>query len=156
MPNIEARLEEVERQVRDLAARDAIRELAAEYCRQVVLGDTEGVVSLFTEDGSIRTHLPDGSGREDVTPRGREQLRKVYSDLSATSLRPCIHNHIIEVDGDSAQGFCSVEIRLTQGGVAYTAAGHYEDEYRRLDGAWRLQHRELHVYHWVPHSSGWA
>ena len=156
MPSIEERMDEVERRVRDLSARDAIRELTAEYCRQVVLGDTEGVVSLFTEDGSIATHLPGASGQENVTPRGRAELRKAYGDLDTRSLCPCIHNHVIEVDGDLAGGFCSVEIRLTQGGVAYTASGHYEDEYRRTDGGWRFKHRELRVYHWVPHTKGWV
>jgi hypothetical protein len=156
MANIEERLENVERGMRDLVARDALHELVAKYCRQVVLGDTEGVVGLFTEDGSIQTHLPDSSGREDVRPCGTEQLREAYSDLGDSELRPCIHNHIVELDGDRARGFCSVEIRLKQGGVAYTASGHYEDEYRRVDDVWCFQHRELHVYHWVPHTQGWA
>jgi len=154
--NIEERLEAVERQLGDLAAREAIRDLAAEYCRQVVRGDTEGVVALFTEDGSISTHLPVASGPENVTPRGTAQLREVYADLGERSLRPCIHNHIVEVDGDRGKGFCSVEIRLSQDGVPYTASGHYEDAYRCVDGAWRFQHRELQVYHWVPHTDGWS
>ena len=141
MASIEERLEAVEQKVGDLAARDAIHELVAEYCRQVVRGDTEGVVALFTTDGSITTHLPQASGPENVTPRGTAPLRQTYADLSAMGLRPCIHNHIIELEGDRARGFCSVEIRLTQDGEAFTGAGHYEDEYRCVDGSWRFQHR---------------
>ena len=156
MESIEQRLGEVERRLDELASRDAIRELTAEYCRKVVRGDADGMVGLFTADGSVHTHFPGGSGQDDVTPRGASELRQAYSDLDAMQLRPCIHNHIIEVDGDRARGFCSVEIRLVSRGVAYTGAGHYEDAYRRVDGAWKFQHRELFIYHWVPHTKGWA
>ncbi len=156
MPSIEQRLSSVERRLDEVASRDAIRELTAEYCRQVVRGDTEGMLELFTGDASIGTHFPGGSGQDDVRPRGTAELREAYSDLGALQLRPCIHNHIIEVDGDRARGFCSVEIRFTQGGEPCTGAGHYEDEYRRVDGAWRFQHRELFIYHWVAHTKGWS
>ena len=156
MSNIEKRLDELEHRVNELAARDAIRELTAAYCQKVMQGDGEGVVSLFAEDASLETHFPDGSEQDDTVSRGTAELREAYTDLDAMSLKPFIHNHIIEVDGDRARGFCAVEIRLTQDGVAYTGAGHYEDEYRRVDGSWKFQRRELFVYHWVPHTQGWA
>ena len=113
------------------------------------------MVALFTDDASLLTHFPAGSGQDDVGSQGRAELLEVYKDLGAMSLKPFIHNHIIEVDGDRARGFCSVEIRLTQNGEAYTGAGHYEDTYRCVDGGWRFQSRELFVYHWVPYRQGW-
>ena len=156
MSNIEKRLGELEQRVDEVVARDAIRELTAEYCRRVVNGDGEGVVALFTDDACLATHFPEDSGQEDSVSRGTQELREAYTDLGAMSLKPFIHNHIIEVDGDRARGFCSVEIRLTQDGVAYTGSGHYEDAYRRVDGSWRFQGRELFIYHWVPYTQGWA
>ena len=156
MSTLEKRLDELEQRVNDVIARDAIRELTAEYCRNVMRGDGERMVTLFTEDASLLTHFPEESGQEDVGSRGTAELRESYRDLGAMSLKPFIHNHIIEVDGEQARGFCSVEIRLTQDGVPYTGAGHYEDEYRRVDGNWRFQRRELFVYHWVPYAQGWA
>ncbi|MEE2664268.1 MAG: nuclear transport factor 2 family protein [Myxococcota bacterium] len=156
MSNIEKRLDELEHRVQDVAARDAIRELTADYCRQVVRGSTEGMVALFTDDASLTTHFPEQSGQDSVAYRGAAELREAYADLGAMGLMPFIHNHIIELEGERARGFCSVEIRLTQGGVAYTGAGHYQDEYRRVDGSWRFQSRELFVYHWAPYSQGWA
>jgi hypothetical protein len=119
-------------------------------------GDTEGAVGLFSDDASLLTHFPDESGQDNVGSRGRVELLEAYSDLGAMGLMPFIHNHIIELNGDEARGFCSVEIRLTQEGVPYTGAGHYEDEYRCVDGRWKFQRRELFVYHWVPYAKGWA
>ena len=156
MPTIEKRLDELEPRLDEVAARDAIRELTAEYCRNVVRGDGERMVGLFTDDALLVTHFPDGSGQDDVVYRGSADLREAYRDLGAMSLKPFVHNHIIEVDGDRARGFCSVEIRLSQDGEPYTGAGHYEDEYRRVDGNWRFQCREIFVYHWVPYTQGWA
>jgi hypothetical protein len=156
MSTIEKRLDELEQRVHEVVARDAIRELTAEYCRQVMRGDTEGAVGLFSDDASLLTHFPDESGQDNVGSRGRVELLEAYSDLGAMGLMPFIHNHIIELNGDEARGFCSVEIRLTQEGVPYTGAGHYEDEYRCVDGRWKFQRRELFVYHWVPYAKGWA
>lgn len=156
MSEIEKRLAELEQSVRGLADREAIRELTAQYCHGVRQADTEAVVALFTDDASLATHFPDGSGQPDVAPKGREGLRKAYADLGRLSLQPFVHNHVLELDGDRGRGVCSVEVRLAQDGVAYTSAGHYHDEYRRVGGRWRFQRRELFIYHWVPLHSGWA
>ena len=99
MSTIEKRLDELERRVDDVVARDAIRELTAEYCRQVMRGDTQGAVSLFTDDASLLTHFPDESGQDNVGSRGRAELLEAYDDLGAMSLKPFIHNHIIELEG---------------------------------------------------------
>jgi ketosteroid isomerase-like protein len=146
----------LERRVDDVVDRDAIRELVAEYCRLVVRRDAEGLVGLFTDDASLVTHFPEGSGQDDIETHGAADLRKAYDDVGPIGPKPCIHNHIIELDGDQARGFCSVEIRLVQEGVAYTGSGHYEDEYRRVGSDWRFRRREIFVYHWVPHTEGWA
>ena len=154
--DLEKRVERLEQRVRELADRDAIRELTAEYCRCVVRADRVGVVGLFTPDASLETHFPAGSGQADVVTSGIAGLQKAYDGISGMALKPTVHNHILELDGDRARGFCSVEIRLAQSGVAYTGAGHYEDTYRRVGGRWKFERRELFVYHWVPLEKGWA
>ena len=69
---------------------------------------------------------------------------------------PCVHNHTVTLNGDSATGSCSVEIRMVQNGEAITAAGHYEDTFRRVGAEWKFAHRNLKLYHQVPHLKGWA
>jgi hypothetical protein len=156
MLEIEKRVEQLERRVQELADREAIRELTAQYCRCVVRGDREGVVDLFTADASLETHFPAGSGQADVATSGTPALLRAYDGIVGMELRPTVHNHIVELDGDRGRGFCSVEIRLKQAGVAYTGAGHYEDSFRRDGGRWRFERRELFIYHWVPLQKGWA
>ena len=156
MPTIEKRLDELEQRLDEVAARDAIRELTAEYCRNVVRGDGERMVGLFTDDALLVTHFPDGSGQDDVVYRGSADLREAYRDLGAMSLKPFVHNHIIEVEGDRARGTCTLELRGVADGTSQIGAGHYEDEFQRLNGAWKFSHRNLILYHMVPLSQGWA
>ena len=149
MSEIEERVEQLEARLADLADREAIRELTSDYCQRVQRGDVEAVVELFCEDGSIEM--------EDTVTRGHEQLRASYSQaLAEMTPKPFIHNHVIELDGDNARGICSVEIRLVQDGRAHDAAGHYDDDYRKVDGRWRFQRRVFVVYHWCPTTEGWA
>ena len=114
------------------------------------------LLALFTDDASLETSFPPGSGQDHTTTRGIDALRETYKGTAGLDLKPCVHNHIIELDGDHARGFCSVELRLVQDGEAYTGAGHYEDAFRREGGEWRFQSRRLVLYHWVRHTEGWA
>ncbi len=129
--------------------KDEIRELTARYCYGVARGDTEGVVSLFCDDGVVE--MPDR------VLRGHDELRQAYGRAAPQlAPKPFIQNHVIELDGDRATGLCAVEVRVVQDGEAYTAAGHYEDTYRRVSGEWKFARRYLVIYHWVPLSKGWA
>jgi len=129
--------------------REAIRELTARYCQLVVSGRTLDVAELFTDDGVMEF--------EDNVVRGQDALKETYraavSDLHPI---PTVHNHVIELDGDRATGFCSLELRTVENGEAITGAGHYEDAFERVDGDWKFSHRKLILYHRVPLSQGWA
>lgn len=139
----------LEDRIRAIEDRDAIRELTARYCQLAVARRIEDVVDLFTEDGVME------SG--DTVGKGREALLEIYRE-SLGSLRPIptVHNHVIDLDGDRATGFCQLELRTVEEGEAYTAAGHYEDRFERVDGAWKFAARKLVFYHRVPLSEGWA
>ena len=149
MSGIEQRVEQLEIRLNDLADREEIRALTSDYCQRVQRGDVAGLVELFCEDGSIEMGA--------TLTRGHEQLRSSYRNaLAEMTPKPFIHNHVIELDGDRARGVCSVEIRLVQAGRAYDAAGHYDDDYRKVDGRWRFARRVFVVYHWSPTTEGWA
>jgi hypothetical protein len=60
--------------VREVVAREAIRDLSARYCDCIWRNDLDGLVSLFTEDG---TFAVEGLEVEAIS-RGHDQLRKVY------------------------------------------------------------------------------
>jgi uncharacterized protein (TIGR02246 family) len=135
--------------IRALEDKDAIRELTARYCYAVARSDLEGIVGLFCEDGEFVMN--------DRAFHGRDGIRSGYgAGMPQPSPKPFIQNHVIELDGDRAHGLCAVEIRAVQDGEAYTAAGHYEDEYRRVGSEWKFARRRFEVYHWVPLRQGWA
>ena len=139
----------LEERVRAIEDREAIRELTARYCQLAVQGLSEGVVDLFSADGVM-----EAGGRLE---RGRERLLALYREsFQAVRPIPTVHNHVIDLDGDRASGFCTLELRMVENGEAVTAAGHYEDAFERVDGVWKFAQRRLVFYHRVPLSRGWA
>ena len=142
MPTLEERIQRIE-------DRDAIRELTSRYCHAVVEADVDAIVDLFCEDGAMVMG--------ETVNRGGEALRQSYREaLADLTPKPMIHNHVIELAGDTATGRCSVELRFVENGEAYVASGHYDDQYRREGSAWKFARRDFTVYHWVPNAKGWA
>lgn len=157
MSNLEDRIREIERQLSAAADREAIRELPAQYCHAVASGNGPAIVALFTDDGSMEGGAIPAIGQGDILVRGRAELDKTYGEATSDMrLRPFIHNHVIELDGDRATGKCAVEIRSVRDGIAYNAAGYYDDTYRRESGEWKFERRYLHIDFWVPATESWA
>jgi ketosteroid isomerase-like protein len=139
----------LEQRIRAIEDREAIRELTARYCKFAVEGDAEDVVSLFTEEGVLDFG--------EIVEQGRERLLALYREsFKAVRPIPMVHNHVVELDGDRATGYCSLELRMVENGEAVTAAGHYEDVFERVAGSWKFARRKLVFYHRVPLSQGWA
>jgi ketosteroid isomerase-like protein len=159
LSDLARRVGALEARVDALADREAIRELAAAYCRAVAGSDVENVVGLFCADGVFETAAIPTLDRPAGRIAGRDEIRSEYgATVSVIAPKPFIHNHVVEIDeaGSRASGFCSVEIRTVQDGTAYNVAGHYEDTYRREDGAWKFERRRFVVYYWTPATEGWA
>jgi hypothetical protein len=62
-----------------------------------------------------------------IDVRGREQLNEFHPHLTRGMALPCIHNHIIEINGDNAKGTCSIEVRITQKNQSIIGSGYYAD-----------------------------
>lgn len=139
---------DLEERVQALEDRDEIRELTARYCHAVARADVAAIVALFCEDGYFEMG--------DRVSRGRAELERFYAAVAIPPPLPFIQNHVVELAGDEARGLCSAEIRMVRSGEAITAAGHYEDRYRRVNSAWKFAGRTLHMFHMVPLSKGWA
>jgi hypothetical protein len=139
----------LEERIRAIEDRDAIRELTARYCQLAVAGKADEIVALFTRDGVLAA----GDSEERGHPRLLELYRGSFAELRPI---PFIHNHVIELAGDRATGYCSVELRMVEQGEAVTAAGYYEDVFAREDGVWRFARRKLVFHHRVPLAKGWA
>ena len=139
----------LERRMQDVVDKDEIRELTAKYCFAVAEGRGEDIVALFADDGVFKIR--------DREVTGTAELSEFYGAAGdGPTPKPFIQNHVIEIDGDTATGRCAVEIRLVRKGQAYTAAGHYADTYRKVDGVWKFARRDFETWHWVPLAKGWA
>ena len=130
-----------------------IKELTAKYCWHVSRKEGDAIVDLFTQDGIL-----DGSTAGMGVISGRRALLDFYkqSVTDGEESLPFIHNHVIKVSGEDATGTCALEARFTRNGRSITAAGFYEDTYRRVDGRWLFAERKLHFHHVVPLDKGWA
>src|SRR5574341_375252 len=134
--------------LRDLADREAIRELVVSYAERVWIKDAVGAGKLFAED----CVMDPGNGQ---VLRGRDELVAGYTRAFAENdFMPFVSNHLIKLDGDRASGTCRLDLRATMNGTAMIGAGRYEDEYVRLDGEWRFGSRRLHMAFLVPLKEG--
>jgi hypothetical protein len=160
--DIEARLRDLENQVRELNDREALRALRYRYHEYINEGRLADIVDLFTEDGELEFG-PLGKAK------GRDQMRAFFTNLGPsgsaaganrgphfTFVKQYIHNHVVEIHGDRATGFSYLEAKPLINGEAYLVSGKYSDEYARLDGQWRFTNMKFTPHFIVLHQQGWA
>jgi uncharacterized protein (TIGR02246 family) len=138
----------IARTVRDLADREEIRNLARRYAHCIWQGDLEGAVALFADDGEM-----DMDGR---VIKGKPALADAYRSALQGTFHPFVHNHLVEVKGDTAKGTCYLDVRATIQGKAMIGSGFYLDRYVRAGGTWRFAARKLTINYLVPIAEGWA
>ena len=136
--------------VRMLADKEAIRDLARLYAHHVWERDIAAVVDLFAEDGEMDTSL-------EAPIRGRAALLEAFQRLVGNAdFQPFVHNHVIDLNGDTASGTCYVDLRATQEGRSMIGSGVYHDRYVRTAEGWKIQSRGLELRFLVPLDEGWA
>ena len=120
----------------------AIQELGAQYAFRCDTQQFEAIAELFTEDGvwdESVVGLPVGEGRL--------RINEVFRSFAGSGLEYVFHincNHVLtEFDGQTARGTCHVYAFSRTDGAHTTVAGYYDDEYAKVDGAWRFQRRQL-------------
>jgi ketosteroid isomerase-like protein len=140
----------IEAGVRELADREAIRDLARRYAHHVWRKEVPAAIGLFTEDGEMDT------GDAPVI-KGRAALLESYQRmLGDAEFQPFVHNHVIELRGDAATGTCYLDLRASVDGRSLIGAGWYDDHYVRVGGEWKFRSRKLTLCYLVPLSEGWA
>jgi len=134
-----------------LEDREDIRDLANRYAHHVWQREPLKAVDLFARDGVM--DLGEGT-----VIRGRDALAAVYGEKvgGEMMLHPFVHNHVIELNGDSATGTCYLDLRCTRDGESLMGSGYYHDVYVREEGAWKFQSRKLTICYLVPPTKGWV
>jgi hypothetical protein len=160
--SLEDRIRELEAKVAELNDREAIRDLRFRYHECINDAQMAEIPDLFTEDGELEFgHL----GRA----KGREQIKAFFSGLGPARsseagkprrglyrVRQFIHNHVINLHGDSADGYAYLEAKPVYNGESYVVAARYNDEYVKRDGRWKFSKMSLTPYFMVPLKEGWS
>ncbi len=71
-------------------------------------------------------------------------------------LKQFIHNHQIELNGDTATGFCYLDARYGDKGESFIVAARYDDKYRRTEAGWKISETRVKILFSVPLQKGWA
>lgn len=158
---LEDRIRELEAKVAELNDREAIRDLRFRYHECINDAKMAEIPDLFSEDGELEFgHL----GRA----KGRDQIKAFFSGLGDRPsqeskprrglyrVRQFIHNHVINLHGDTADGYAYLEAKPVYNGESYVVAARYNDEYVKRDGKWKFSRMSLTPYFMVPLKEGWA
>jgi hypothetical protein len=93
---------------------------------------------------------------------GQEGLERFAAEFVEAQLESSAHmlsNPILEIDGNEATGRWYVESPLTfADGSGAWRQGWYRDEYRRLDGEWRIETIEMRFVYTADYDdeTGWS
>ena len=149
-----ARLEELERRVRDLEGADEIRNLKATYAAACDDNyNPDKIAQLFVEDAIWES---EGLGHFE----GREAIREFFqsaSNIFAFALHYCL-NPKIEVTGDTARArwYLFMPCTVREGNRALWRAGIDDEEYVRVDGEWKFKSKKSSRVFNTPFEEGWA
>ena len=128
----------METMVHELADLEAIRGLTYRYAHHVWRKEGPQIATdLYADDGVY------DNGR--VVTRGKEALLEYYRDVGRRGTGPgpfpYVHNHVIDLQGDRATGYCYMDQRTTVDDRGVIGGGCYEDAYVRVGDGWRFQSR---------------
>jgi len=159
---LEDRILELEAKVAELNDREAIRDLRFRYHECINEAQMGEIPDLFTEDGELEFgHLGRAKGREQIkaffsglgerrTSQSSEPRRGLYR------VRQFIHNHVVNLHGERADGYAYLEAKPVYNGESYVVAARYNDEYVKRDGKWKFSKMSLTPFFMVPLKEGWA
>jgi ketosteroid isomerase-like protein len=149
--DLEARMKALETKVQELSDQEAIRALRYRYHEYVNEGKYAEIPDLFTEDGVLDFGY---LGKA----KGRGELAKFFQGIPQllSFVKQFVHNHAVQVHGDTGTGFSYLEARTVSKGESYMVAARYDDEYARQNGQWKFKKMALTPYFTVPLREGWA
>ena len=146
----EDRLAALERTVQNLADIEALRLLRLRYHDAINEGRGSEIGELFTDDGEVDFGY---LGRT----RGQAKVTTFFANVGnlLDSVIQFVHNHVIEVNGDTATGTSYLEAKSVSKGRAYRVAGRYRDLYRRTPQGWRFAKMDFEPLFTLPFEESW-
>jgi ketosteroid isomerase-like protein len=130
---------DLEATVRDLAAREAVRQVFYTYVDRIDAGDLEAVGALFTAEATYDFMGTERQGVDKIIGR----IRRALSDFDRTSHH--VSNALVEIDGDRARLSASLYAYHSrkESGDAWHFWGRYAQGLNLVDGRWLITHMAL-------------
>lgn len=146
--------EELEQEITTLRDIEAIKQLKAEYCD--ICDDNHNqdrIVGIFAEDGIWESK---GVGHA----KGHAEIRELFNgfEKAISFSQHNVFNPRITVDGDTAHAIWYIlgPFTFREGEKQVWLAARYEDDYVKVDGAWKIQHLRAFGRMAAPYEEGWA
>jgi hypothetical protein len=115
------------------------------------------IARLFTEDGRWESVGPHGN--PGWAAEGRAALVTKF-DRNVDRMPFAAHfvtNPEITLDGDRARGqFMYFQACTYRGDQPLWIAGSYDNDFRRVDGEWLIDHLRVHNFFTTPFDQGWV
>lgn len=125
-----------------LLAERAIYRRLAEFSRAMDNRDWAALIDLTTDDITAELGTGPIQGRDHLV----QYLRSFLDDCGPT--QHLLGNVLIDVQGDTATSCAYVSDMHVGTGErsqqTFQTLGDYHDQWRRIDGVWRLRHRTKH------------
>jgi hypothetical protein len=125
----------------ELAEKDAIREVMAEYCFRLDNDRFAEMAALFTANGTWDTAFGKGTGRGGIEALVRSMRKS--ADPRPRAIHHCT-NIVIKVEGTTAKCFSNwVTVQNSEHGPKIGSAGSYTDDMVKQDGQWMFRYRKI-------------
>lgn len=126
---------------REALDRLALHELRGAYSRAIDDENYERAHDIFTEDAVVAYRGGDKHGPQEVYEYWRDNVEYEFS-LHTVQMPE------IELDGDQATGrWYMLVFYVAPDGTSGHVMGWYEDEYRRVDGEWKISAMDMRIEH---------
>ena len=152
MPDLEARLVELERRVAVLEAVEGVRHTLSDYARALDERRPDLLDRIFTDDCHLVT-TPWGADT-----RGKAKMLRAFERYWARFGNPRRYyaNEAITVDGETASAFTYWFVTQDDGDRSAIGWGTYDWVFRREDGVWRIAELAIRILTMTTLDRGWA
>ena len=145
---------ELERRLTRMEDIEAIKQLKAEYCD--ICDDDHNpdrITTIFAEDGIWEGA---GFGKAQGHAAIRELFKKFQTLISFSQHQ--VLNPVIKIDGDQATGiwYFFGPFTFYKNNQAKWLAARYQDDYVKVNGAWKIQHLRARGRMSTDYEKSWA
>ncbi len=148
-------LDEIQAALNELRDIEAIKTLKSRYCHLVDERRWDELADLWTEDAVCDYgFFGSYSGRDEIA-------RNFFGELvdgAASFMVHMIHNPLIELQGDEAKGSWYLTSQTTNqpSNRALWVMGIYRDQFKRIDGSWKISSLQFEFKYFTPFEDGWV